>query len=127
MNPPVKFYLSRELSDPANDARRLQRFVDMLCDGLAGGISLGNLQVDPLTITFTTPQSSNLSISTKFTTRPFWVELVSFSRQLPTYAALSLGTEFRWTWDNGTITTDVFNGMPSDGNVYQVQLLAFLQ
>lgn len=128
MKPLVKFYVSPGLQDGNGDSKRLQRFIDMVRDGLTGNLTLeDNLQTELLTVKFSTPQSSNLSIATKFKVRPLWVELVSFSKVLPSYAALSLGTGFRWTWDKGTITTDVFNGMPSDGNQYQIQLLAFLQ
>lgn len=128
MKAPVRFYLSKDLSQPAEDAKRLQRFIDQVCSGLSNNLTLSeNLQTQLLSVDFTTPQSTDLTITTKFATKPLWVELVSFSRTRPTYQPQSLGASFRWTWGNGAVTTDVFNGMPSDGYTYNVQLLAFLQ
>lgn len=85
-----------------------------------------NMQAQWLDVEFRAPVSASLRIKTRFSARPKSVQMVQLASTLPVYQALSLSETFRWSWDNGHVVTDVFNGLGGN-DTYVVTLLVLAE
>ncbi len=120
-------YISPNLSQGSLDSKRLNDLARDLAKGTNNNFSIQeNLRAQWASLEFRAPVSQSLRIKTKFLVRPRAVHLNQVATDLPMYQALSITETFRWTWDNGYVVTDLFNGLGGN-DTYVLTLLVIAE
>jgi hypothetical protein len=120
-------YISPDLDQGKLDSRRLNDLGKDLAQGTNRNYTFkDNFRAQWISLEFRAPVTQSLRMLTRFTVRPMEVVLNQVATILPVYQALSVTETFRWTWDNGYVVTDLFNGLTGN-ETYVLTLLVIAE